>query len=429
MHARELAAILEYAPCAVTSVPTPEVTALHNTPNVCLDGRLMDSCRTGVGHYSACLAGTLNHHGARIVRLDAQLPAQPRLEGQQMARALRIASAMRLHPRRTRQLSFDAVAPEREPDLLRVERLIGTDIFREARLHFRLYKRLMPIECDAAPGIMHWTYPVPLHMKGVRNVYTIHDIIPLRDIGLSPIKAAFHDKLIRRIAQRADRLLTVSETVRRHLIEMLNCSPDFVVNTSQAVQVDALGDTASPPSGDRDYFLACGSIEPRKNLERLVEAYRRSGSKRRLIITGPDGWRAEHVKRRISAVPGVELLPFQDRRSILGLIHGARALLFPSLAEGFGLPVAEAMTLGTPVMASRIETLEEVTKGAALLVNPVDVDAMGAGIKRLCNDDSLCDRLSLQGLAASIAYQPKQYYTRLQGIYADIASHSRAAFW
>jgi glycosyltransferase involved in cell wall biosynthesis len=300
-------------------------------------------------------------------------------------------------------------------------RLVGPGLHREARIHFKVYNQLLPLHCEGTPGIMHWTYPVPLYLRGWINIYTVHDMIPLGGDGLSPISPSRHRRLIREIARKADRLITISESARADIITMLGCAPNFVVNGSQAAPVPS--DIAcEAPEGlpSRGYFLYCGSVEPRKNLERLVEAYRCSGTSKPLVIAGPDGWQAERVKRRIAHVKGVYLLPFQTRERLLGLLQHARALLFPSLAEGFGLPVAEAMAMGTPVMASSIETLAEVTRDCALLVDPLRVEQMSDVIGRLCQDDELCDQMAIKGLARSLEFSSSRYFERLSTIYGDL---------
>jgi glycosyltransferase involved in cell wall biosynthesis len=358
------------------------------------------------------LAATLAAHGLAPLRLDARLPDGPGAPGSDPRRFL---PALRPWARRVRSEAGEGAWPVR---------LIGDDLFREAHLHFKFYGRLMPVTCDRPPGIMHWTYPLPLRMVGWRNIYTIHDLIPIEQPELSSVRGERHARLLRAIIAKADRILTVTEAVRVALIDRFGCPPGLVVNSGQSVDLDlAIAASPSEPAP----FLFCGSIEPRKNLERLVEGYRRSGTVRPLLIVGEDGWRASEVRARIGDVPGVTFLSFQGREALLTLMVRARALLFPSLAEGFGLPVAEAMTLGTPVMTSDRPALAEVAGGAALLVDPLDSDAIGAAIRALDRDDALVSRLREAGRVKAIDYAPPRYYERLQRIYADVAEYPRSA--
>lgn len=386
-------------------------------PPICIDGRLLDDPRSGVAHYGDRLVRVLAAHGQAPWRLDARLP-----EGEQSA-------AHGSDPRRF----LKALRPWARPALAAPGsgqagawrgRMEGADLFREAYLHFKLLGRLMPVRTGAAPGIMHWTYPLPLRMAGWRNIYTIHDLIPLTTPSLSPVKGDRLARLIRAIAASADRIVTVTQAVRREVIAATGCPPELVVACHQAVDE---GLTPTPPPETDAPFFFCGSIEPRKNLERLVKAYRLSGSRRPLVIAGEDGWRAGEVRAAIGDAPGVAFMPFLDRAALLARMGAARALLFPSLAEGFGLPVAEAMTVGVPVMTSALPALAEVSGDAALLVDPADTGAIAAAIGALDRDDALCARLRQAGLAKAVDYGPRAYYERLERIYADVAQYPRSA--
>ena len=374
---------------------------------LCVDGRLAGD-GTGVHQYSNILLRVLQAGGANPLTLEFSSPTPARRSSAGIARLRRWSGALRQHARPV------GVPTETGP----ASRLIGGDLYREARAHFRVYDRLMPITVPGPPGVMHWTYPVPLYMHGWRNLYTVHDVIPLQGPGLSTISAKRHRRLLHRIIQQADRVLAVSETARADIVALTQCPADLVVNAYQAVDGPD-GIDAPAPAGyeSESYFLFCGRIESRKNLKRLVQAHRRSGTRRPLVIIGPVGRDGEHIRRMLAEVPNVHVLPFQGRAAVLGFIRHARALLFPSLAEGFGLPVVEAMTLGTPVMVSTIDTLKEVTGEAALTVDPFDVKTMGGVIAQLCSDDALCDHLGTLGLARSTTFSHNLYYERLLAIY------------
>ena len=173
------------------------------------------------------------------------------------------------------------------------------------------------------------------------------------------------------------------------------------------------------------YFVVCGTIEPRKNLVRLVAAHRASGTRRRLVVVGPHGWRAAESLAAIDRSALAMRLAFADRAVVMSLVRHARALLFPSLAEGFGLPIAEAMALGTPVLTTAGGATEEVAGGAALLVDPLDVAAIAEGIDRLDRDDALCASLAAAGLARARAFDSRQYGDRLRAFYEGLVSPHR----
>jgi len=134
--------------------------------------------------------------------------------------------------------------------------------------------------------------------------------------------------------------------------------------------------TADGDAAAGDYVLAVSTLEPRKNLPRLVEGYRRAGlNGLPLLVAGAAGWGGVQVEGG-----GVRWLGEVQDDELARLYRGARAVAYVSLYEGFGLPVLEAMACGAPVVAARNDALEEVSGGAAVLVDPLDPDAIAAGL-------------------------------------------------
>jgi glycosyltransferase involved in cell wall biosynthesis len=311
------------------------------------------------------------------------------------------------------------------PGRKRIERgdgvVIGRDVFRRGHLHFSLFGRPLHLILPGRPGIMHWTYPVPLLIEGWANLYTVHDAIPLVAPALSSISPERHRRVLTALDRSAARFVTVSEAARREIVATTGLSVDRVHDAGQAVIVGA--PSGGPlPEGIRpgEYFLFCGTIEPRKNLVRLLAAHAQSGTELPLVIVGPDGWRAGPIRAAIAAAPRALHLGFQDREALLRLIASARALLFPSLAEGFGLPVVEAMALGTPVLTSARGALQEIAGGAAVLVDPIDPAAMASGILRLAKDDAYRHALVAAGLRRAADFPLERFVTRLASLYEEI---------
>lgn len=366
------------------------------------DARMLDAA-TGVGTYARAVR-------AAQLRLDrrAGLLIGPPGHGA-MARLAR------------------AVAPGRLSAMPRSGDFMLPDLFRLAHVHFTLHRRLLTVTVPGPPGLIHWTYPVPLRVSGWLNLYTVHDAIPLVRPDLSPIDPRRHARILARVLAAADKIVTVSEAARGEIVAATGCDPGRVVNCLQAIQRP--GRVGPPPLGlsPGSYLVVVGAVEPRKNLARLLAAYRASGTALPLVVAGPDGWRAARIAPLVAATPGARRAPLLERSDLLDLIANARALMMPSLAEGFGLPIAEAMALGVPVLTSRGGATEEVAGGAALLVDPHDVGDIAQAIARLASDDGLRADLAARGAEAARRFTPDAFAERLGQLYAATFAGGRTA--
>jgi glycosyltransferase involved in cell wall biosynthesis len=302
------------------------------------------------------------------------------------------------------------------------ERLfVASDVFRVAQVYFDVHRRPLRIRMPGPPGIMHWTYPVPLAVVGWRNLYTVHDVIPLLHPELTHIEGQRYRRMLGRLATCATRFIAVSETARYEIVRATGCPPAFVIDCSVAVDATPAAIEHLPPDlAPGNFLLVCGTVEKRKNVGRVIEAYRQSGLTMPLVIAGPDGWGADEIAGLLAATPGAVRLPYLDRPAMHALIGHARALVMPSLAEGFGLPVAEAMALGTPVAASDRDALAETAGGAALAVDPHDVDGLAAALRRLAADDALCAALAAAGRRNAERFTPARFAERLTRAYAAV---------
>lgn len=314
------------------------------------------------------------------------------------------------------------------------------DVFRRASGRFDAWGRTTAVRVPTPPDIAHWTYPLPLHVPRAANLYTLHDLVPLRLPYTTLDNKRRYLALIRMLARTADHLVTVSECSRRDIIDLTGIAAERVTNTYQAVDIPARLRTLPEEQVAREvegalgaaykgYFLFWGSIEPKKNVGRIVEAYLASGITTPLVIVGARAWRAETELRLLDtfasgkAVRGdvrrgrIIQLPYAPFGLLVSLIRGARAALFPSLYEGFGLPVLEAMLLGTPVLCSDTASLPEVAGDAAIAVDPYDTAAIGAGLRMLDADGDLRAALSARGLAQAALFSPDRYRARLDALY------------
>lgn len=314
-------------------------------------------------------------------------------------------------------------------------------LFWIGRRYLQRYGRPMPVRIADPPAIMHWTYPVPVRLLGARNIYTIHDLVPLRLPYLSLEDKAYHARLLRACESVADHILTVSEVSRTDITEQLGFAPDRVTAIHQAVPGTAVP-AAEPEVETRrlralfdlepqGYFLFYGATEPKKNVGRLIEAYLGSGIERPLVIAGPTAWRSEGELRllggahgktlsRASQIRRIDYLP-ADHLALL--LRGARGFVFPSLYEGFGLPAVEAMRASVPVIAGDGGALPEITGGAALLVDPYDVGAIGAAMARLDTDSELRAGLVAAGAVRAETFALAPYQSALDDLHARLLGH------
>lgn len=371
--------------------------ALGGVPRLCLSRRRIEPQPTGVSRYGDSLREALAEFGYPVMLLEGDAPL----------------SRSRLHRYGV------AALPGRRRLSATADGFARLDVFGEAYLHFKFWGRPLSLVAPGPPGVMHWTYPLPLRLAGWRNLYTVHDVLPLDPAIPSPVDGGRLRRLLLALAATADRFVTVSEAARSAVLNALPCPETLVTNASQAVDV-AEATNGRLPAGlapDR-FFLFVGAIEHRKNLLRLIEAHARSGSTTMLVLAGPDGLGSAAIEAAASAA-GALRLPYQPRADLLRLIADARALLFPSLGEGFGLPIAEAMALGTPVMTTAGGATEEVAGGATLLVDPFDAQAMARTIARLDDDAELRARLAAAGLESARAFAPLPFARRMSALYAE----------
>jgi glycosyltransferase involved in cell wall biosynthesis len=302
--------------------------------------------------------------------------------------------------------------------------------------HFRRYGKFMTVRMPNPPAIMHWTYPVPVRLAGARNIYTLHDLVPLRLPRASLEDKRYYDKLVRACVAQADHIVTVSEKSRTDIIELMQADPARITNCYQASDMPPLRDPAALPNRlhqlfdleMKGYLLYFGAIEPKKNLGRVIQAYLEANIATPLVIVGAEAWHADRELKLLGTAHGRKL-PGVDRirridyvpRSLLSdLLHGAKACLFPALYEGFGLPALEALTAGVPLLSSTTGALPEVTGAAALSVDPYDINAIVDAIRRLDMDSDLRTRLCAQGPLQADKFSLTSFADRIRQLYQDV---------
>jgi glycosyltransferase involved in cell wall biosynthesis len=214
------------------------------------------------------------------------------------------------------------------------------------------------------------------------------------------------ESLAKNVLAKAAGLIAISENTRQDAVRLLGLKPERIQVIYPGVADVYFGAQARP--AERPYVLYLGTIEPRKNVDVLLDAWQRFKSRNDfdLVIAGPRGWASEKTMARLAAhPPGVRYLGYIPEDELPGLTAGASAFVYPSLYEGFGLPVAQALAAGVPVITSNVSSLPEVTGEAALLVDPRSPAEIQTALEQLLSSPSLQQQLRAAGKTRAEQYR------------------------
>lgn len=269
--------------------------------------------------------------------------------------------------------------------------------------HVRLAAELIqhaPDTLFVPSHVVPWNAPM---LRRTRVVTTIHD---LGFLAFPEAHTRFQNMYLRLTTQwaarAAHRIIAISQATADDFIRYTGVDPQRVVVIPHGVSTEFHPN--HPPSDIYPrYMLYVGTLQPRKNIVRMIEAFAQADvhPDTHLLIGGRTGWLSQPLQQRIEELGvahRVHLLGFVPDAQLYGLMCGARAFVFPSLYEGFGMPVLEAMASGTPVITSTTSALPEVAGDAALLVDPIDVSAIAHAMHQIDTDDALHATLRQRGL-------------------------------
>lgn len=273
-------------------------------------------------------------------------------------------------------------------------------------------------------------------------------VVSIHDLSFEHLPQTFNRRsrtqlrlTVRHSARRAAKILTLSEHTRRDVIETYGVDPETVIAIPLAApahfgpvtQDKELQRVRHTYGIDGDYVLSVGSIQPRKNLVRLIKAYAelrgtRGGNRcPKLVIVGRCAWLYDETLRateQTGVKDSVVLTGYVPESDLPALYSGALCFIYPSYFEGFGLPPVEAMKCGAPVIVGNATSLPEVVGDAALKVDPFDVRAIAAAMNQLINNPELRADLSVRGLARAKMFDWKDTAQRTLAVYEQVHRES-----
>lgn len=281
--------------------------------------------------------------------------------------------------------------------------------------------------------LIHCTTPYGTFMPcRYKNVITICDVTPLLFPGAHGRMNVWHHRFaLPAILKRADRIITISECSKRDIVRVYGIPEEKVRVTLLAADERYRVDSEGAPGESlaklpRPYILNVGTLEPRKNLDGLIKAFataKKMGIPHKLVIAGANGWgesRIAPLLKELDVEASVVFTGFVEEEDLPHLYRRADFFVYPSLYEGFGLPVLEAMACGTPVITSNLSSIPEVAGDAAILVDPKSEAELSSAILKLAGDTSLRLIMRERGLSQSRLFSWERTVRETMTIYDEI---------
>lgn len=366
---------------------------MGNTLNIAIDARSLNKDKTGVGNYIANLTASLgtidqaNHYWIATSTLRHRVKKYPLLSS--LGRIIYF--------------------------------VIDNFIFP---LH-ALWRKADLLHCPA--------FILPLWNFRYKKVITIHDL-GFYIFG-GQFARGWHTRHMRFMLpysiSKADKIIAVSQATKQQIVDIFKINPEKVAVTYEGVseKYRVIKDRAEVNKTllkyrlQAPYILFVGTMDPRKNLVRLIQAFQKVklGKKDlKLVIVGRKGELYTDELNKLIASGDIILTGYVEEEDMVCLYNGASVFVFPSLYEGFGLPILEAMACGTPVITSNVYSMPEVAGDAALLVDPENVEALAKGIKRLQDETALRSELIAKGLTRASAFTWDKTATATLTVYQEV---------
>ncbi|MGD0649901.1 MAG: glycosyltransferase family 1 protein [Verrucomicrobiia bacterium] len=274
---------------------------------------------------------------------------------------------------------------------------VNRTVWSQARLPLALAMR-RPFDVLHVPG-----HKLPA-LAPCKTVVTIHDLAFLK--FPETFKPLHRQRLVwftRNAVRRADRIIAVSESTKRDLCELLGAPDERIDVVHHGVDHELFRPDVAPAVRTAPYILSVGTLQPRKNYTMLIRAFKRLCERRRepveLLIAGQRGWLWEEIEAEADRTPRVHLLGYVSDDQLPALYAGAAVVAMPSLYEGFGLPLLEAMACEAPVVAANVSCFPEVVGNAAVMLDPTDEESWAATLSELLDDPAQRESLRQNGMA------------------------------
>jgi glycosyltransferase involved in cell wall biosynthesis len=301
------------------------------------------------------------------------------------------------------------------------------------------HRARLPLPIEAFTGrldLFHATdFTLPPTLPGTRTLLTVHDLSFVRvPETASPSLKAYLDVVVPRSVHRADHIIADSQATKDDIIALYAAPPEKITVLLSGVDprfqpvTDANRLTAVRAKyalGDRQYIFSIGTVQPRKNYERIIQALARLRERHdvTLVIAGGKGWLEGPIYATLDALnmrEHVGFIGFADDADLPALYSAARCVAFPSLYEGFGFPILEAMACGTPVVTSNVSSMPEAAGDAALLVDPYNTDAITDALSQLLANEALHNTLRLRGFAQKARFTWEDAAAKLINLYESL---------